>query len=232
MELKKNPHVDVYRMKSIFFNIGLVISISMVYAIFQYKVYDNGSMVDLGVVDERMEEVMDIPLTTQAPPPPPKVQLPEIVEVPDEELIVDELDLELDLEMNENTSIEPGIYQEPILDEPEEEKADEIFSVVEVQAEPVGGVAAFYEYVASQLKDNYPPKAEEMNIQGIVYIQFVVEKDGSITDVQAVKGIGGGCDELAVKVVKNSPKWNPGRQRGKAVRSRKVVPIRFKLVMR
>ncbi|PTB93281.1 energy transducer TonB, partial [Marivirga lumbricoides] len=82
------------------------------------------------------------------------------------------------------------------------------------------------------LKDNYPHQAEEMNIQGIVYVQFVVEKDGSITDVQAVKGIGGGCDELAIKVVRNSPKWNPGRQRGKAVRSRKVVPIRFKLVMR
>ncbi|GAA5031584.1 protein TonB [Marivirga lumbricoides] len=232
MELKKNPHVDVYRLKSIFFNIGLVISISSVFAIFQFKVYDNTNVVDLGVMDDRLEEVMDIPLTTQPPPPPPKIQLPEIVEVANEELIIEDIDLELDLEMTENTTIEPSVYQEPLLDEPEEEKADEIFSVVEVQAEPVGGVGAFYEYVASQLKDNYPHQAEEMNIQGIVYVQFVVEKDGSITDVQAVKGIGGGCDELAIKVVRNSPKWNPGRQRGKAVRSRKVVPIRFKLVMR
>ncbi|PTB93175.1 energy transducer TonB, partial [Marivirga lumbricoides] len=149
MELKKNPHVDVYRLKSIFFNIGLVISISSVFAIFQFKVYDNTNVVDLGVMDDRLEEVMDIPLTTQPPPPPPKIQLPEIVEVANEELIIEDIDLELDLEMTENTTIEPSVYQEPLLDEPEEEKADEIFSVVEVQAEPVGGVGAFYEYVAS-----------------------------------------------------------------------------------
>lgn len=231
MELKKNPQVDVYRLKNVFFNLGLVVSISMVFIIFQFKVYDDSELVDLGMVNDKIEEIMEIPPTVQPPPPPPMVQLPEIVEVSNEEIVIEEIDLNLDLEMNENTVIQPSVYSEPIFDEPEEEKADEIFSVVEVQAEPVGGVGAFYDYVTSQLKDNYPPQAARMNIQGVVYIQFVVEKDGSITDVQAVKGIGGGCDELAVKVLQNSPKWNPGRQRGKAVRSRKVVPIRFKLVL-
>ncbi len=231
MELKKNPAVDVYRLKNVFFNLGLVISISIVFAVFQFRVYDDGNVVDLGKVHEKLDEIMEIPPTTQPPPPPPLVQLPEIVEISNEEIVLDEIELNLDLEMNENTIIQTSSYQEPIFEEPEEEKADEIFSVVEVQAEPVGGVEAFYRYVGSQLKDNYPPTAERMNIQGIVYIQFVVEKDGSITDVQAVKGIGGGCDELAVMVLQNSPKWNPGRQRGKAVRSRKVVPIRFKLIM-
>lgn len=232
MELKKNPNVDVYRLKGAFFNLGLVISISFVFALFQYKVYDKGQLADLGEVHESTEEVMDIPLTTQPPPPPPKVQLPEIIEVPNEEVIVEEIDLEIDLEMNEHESIEPIIYEEPEFEEPEEEKAEEIFSVVEVQPEPVGGIKAFYEYVASQLKDNYPPTAERMNIQGVVYIQFVIEKDGSITDVQVAKGIGGGCDELAVEVLENSPKWIPGRQRGVPVRTRKIVPIKFMLVMR
>ncbi len=230
MELKKNPQVDVYRLTNLFFNLGLVISISMVFAIFQYKVYDNTEIADLGTVEENIQEVMDIPLTTQPPPPPPAIQLPEIVEVSNEEIIIEDIDLNIDLEMTETTSIKQTDYQEPLMDEPEEEKVDEIFSVVEVQAEPVGGESAFYEYVSSQLKDNYPLQAERMNIQGIVYIQFVIEKDGSITDVQAVKGIGGGCDELAIKVLENSPKWNPGRQRGRAVRSRKIVPIRFKLM--
>jgi protein TonB len=232
MELKKNPQVDVYRMTNLFFNLGLVISLSIVFGIFQYRVYDDAELVDLGVVHDRMEEIMEIPPTTQPPPPPPMAQLPEIVEVANEVLIMEEIELNLDMEMNENTSILQTTYQEPMINEPTEEKADKIFSIVEVQAEPVGGVKAFYEYVSSQLKDNYPSQAQRMNIQGVVYIQFVVEKDGSITDVQAVKGIGGGCDELAIKVLENSPKWNPGKQRGKAVRSRKMVPIRFKLMTR
>ncbi len=69
-----------------------------------------------------------------------------------------------------------------------------------------------------------------MNLDGRVFIEFVVEKDGSLTDVKVVKGIGGGCDEEAVRVISQAPKWRPGKQRGRAVRVRMVMPIMFKLI--
>ena len=71
--------------------------------------------------------------------------------------------------------------------------------------------------------------AKRLDISGRVYVRFVIEKDGSVTDVQVVKGIGGGCDEEAVKVLENSPKWIPGKQRGNNVRVYMTVPILFLL---
>lgn len=104
---------------------------------------------------------------------------------------------------------------------------DEVFAVVENQPAPYEGMEDFLFYVQNNLK--YPDSAKEDGIEGVVYIQFVVAKDGSLTNVKAVKGIGGGCDEEAVRIVKNSPKWKPGTQRGIAVNVRMILPITFKL---
>lgn len=225
MELKKNPGADINKKSTLFLNLGLVISISLVFAAFEYKFYDDGPAMDLGQVNDDMEEIMEIPPTEQPPPPPPKIQLPEIIEIPDEEEIEEDIDIDLDLEMTEDTQIEDLVFEE----DPGEEEVDQIFTIVEQQAEPKGGIQAFYDYVATELSDKYPRTAQRMGIEGVVYVQFVIEKDGSLTDVQSVKGIGGGCDEVAVEVVKNAPKWTPGKQRGRAVRSQRVIPIRFVL---
>ena len=224
MELKKNPKADINKKSTLFLNLGLVISISLVFFAFEYKFYDEGPAMDLGQVNDDMEDIMEIPPTEQPPPPPPKVKLPEIIEIPDEEEIEEDIELDLDMDMTEDDAIEDIVFEEDT-----EEEVDKIFQIVEQQAEPSGGIQAFYDYVFGQLDGNYPRQAQRMTIEGVVYVQFVVEKDGSLTDVVAVKGIGGGCDELAVEVVKNSPKWTPGRQRGRAVRSQRVIPIRFVL---
>ncbi|MEM9671791.1 MAG: TonB family protein [Bacteroidota bacterium] len=105
--------------------------------------------------------------------------------------------------------------------------AGDVFTVVEEQPEFEGGMWAFYRYIASEMK--YPLQARLEGIEGQIDVQFVVEKDGSLTDVQVIKGIGGGCDEEAVRVVQNAPAFNPGKQRGKPVRVRMVMPITFKL---
>ena len=76
---------------------------------------------------------------------------------------------------------------------------------------------------------NYPKQARRMGIEGKVYVQFVVDKDGSVTSVRAVKGIGAGCDEEAERVLKSSPKFKPGKQRGRPVKVRMMMPIIFKL---
>lgn len=108
------------------------------------------------------------------------------------------------------------------------EKQEEIFLIVEEAPEPTNGMKAFYEYIGQNLK--YPREARFSGIQGRVFLQFVVDTDGSLTDIKVLKGIGMGCDEEAVKVLESYPeKWKPGMQRGKAVKTRLSLPIVFKL---
>ena len=223
VEIKKNPKADLTRTTGLFLNIGLVISLLLVILAFENKVYDDGSLVSLNAAGEDFEDLMDIPQTNQPPPPPPKKVQPEIIEVPDEEEIEEEIEIDLDVEMTEETVIEEVVFD----DAPEEEEVDEIFTIVEDQPTPNGGISAFYEYVRKKLK--YPAQARRMGIEGKVFVQFVVDKDGSITEVKAVKGIGAGCDEEAVRVIQGSPKWKPGKQRGRAVKVRMILPITFKL---
>lgn len=223
MEPKKNPDIDLSKKGGLFFNIGLAASLLIVITAFEWRFYDEGNLVDLGQVEDNFEDLMEIPPTEQPPPPPPKVQLPQIIEVPDEEEIEEEIEVELDVEITEETVIEEIVFEEA----PEEEVAEEIFTIVEDQPAPQGGMGAFYQYVAKKLK--YPNQARRMGIEGKVFVQFVVDKDGTITDVQAVKGIGAGCDEEAVRVISSSPKWKPGKQRGRPVKVRMILPITFKL---
>jgi len=223
MELKKKPEVDLTNKTGLFLNIGLVVSLLLTITAFEWKFYDDQNLVDLGQVEDNFEDIMDIPPTEQPPPPPPKVQQPEIIEVPDEEEIEEEIEVDLDVEITEETVVEEVVFDE----EPEEEVAEEVFTIVEDQPAPKGGMAAFYEFVQKQLR--YPNQARRMGIEGKVFVQFVVDKDGTITEVQAVKGIGAGCDEEAVRVINQSPKWTPGKQRGKAVKVRMILPITFKL---
>ncbi len=101
----------------------------------------------------------------------------------------------------------------------------EIFTIVEVQPQYIGGEKALMKYLQDNLV--YPNDARKRNIQGTVFISFVVEPDGSISSVKCLRGIGGGCDEEAMRVVKLMPNWKPGLQRGKPVRVQFNLPIRF-----
>jgi len=104
---------------------------------------------------------------------------------------------------------------------------DEVFTIVEESASPVNGLTEFYAYIAKNL--SYPISARTKGIQGKVFVEFIITKDGSITEVKAVKGIGEGCDEAATTVVASAAKWNPGRVKGAAVNQRMVLPITFML---
>ena len=99
--------------------------------------------------------------------------------------------------------------------------------VVESMPEFPGGEAALYKFLGENIK--YPQMAKESGIQGRVFVTFVVERNGSVTDVRVLRGIGGGCDEEAVRVVQNMPSWTPGKQRGKAVRVQYNLPVKFTL---
>ncbi|MFZ6666337.1 energy transducer TonB [Peijinzhouia sedimentorum] len=225
MESKKHPKADLNKKAGLFFNIGLALSILIVTAAFEWKNYDEGDMLDLGTLDMEMDEILEIPPTEQPPPPPPKVVQPEIVEVPDEEEIEQEIEIELDIEFTEEKVIEQQVFEV----EEEEEEIDEIFDsfALEVQPEPEGGLSAFYDYVSKNMK--YPASARRMGIEGKVFLVFIIDTDGSISNVEVLKGISADCDAEAVRVVSGAPKWKPGKQRGRAVKVRMRLPITFQL---
>lgn len=104
---------------------------------------------------------------------------------------------------------------------------DPVFLVVEVMPEYIGGESAMYEFIGKNIK--YPDEAKKEGIQGRVFLSFVVEKDGQISNVEILRGIGGGCDEEAVRVLKSMPNWTPGQQRGVPVRVQYRMPIKFTL---
>lgn len=107
---------------------------------------------------------------------------------------------------------------------------EEIYDVPQKQAQfPNNDMEGFYQYLSENIQ--YPKMAKQANIQGKVYIQFVVEKDGSISNVKVLRGIGANCDEEAIRVIKNMPNWIPGEHDGELIRSRMILPIKFELTI-
>lgn len=225
--VKKYNDVDINKYSGLLGLVGLSISLGAVLVSFEYPSYDDKTLVDLGTLDVAVEEIIDIPQTKmETPPPPPKVTTPTIVEAPDEEKIQDDIKLELPEDFSDEAVIEDVVMEEAA-PEPEEEVEDQIFEIVEESAEPIGGMGAFYGWVGKNLK--YPNQAKRMGIEGKVIVKFVVDKDGSINNVEVVRGLEGGLSEEAVRVVSQAPAWKPGKQRGRAVKQRMIIPISFKL---
>ncbi len=223
MEAKKTEKADLTRKTALFFSIGLLITMVITLTAFTWKDYDE-SLLDLqGKSANVFEEMLEVPPTEQPPPPAPVIQQPQIVEVPDEEEIKEDLNLKFDVEVTEETKVETII----VAPAEEKEDVDQIFSVVEETATPKGGMPAFYKFVSEKIK--YPAQARRMGVEGRVFVEFVVNRDGTIVDVRSIKGIGAGCDEEAVRIVQSAPAWKPGKQRGKPVRQKMVIPIIFKL---
>ena len=122
---------------------------------------------------------------------------------------------------------EKAAVAEPETTVPQQATTDEICDMPEVSPEFVGGMDALYQYLAENIQ--YPEQAKTDGVQGRVMVRFVVEKDGSITDAEVMRGIGGGCDEEALRVVNAMPYWTPGKQNGEAVRTQFTLPVVFKL---
>lgn len=219
MEPKKNPKVDLNKQRGLFFQIGMVLSLGIILTAFNWAQREGGtaSLGDL-VLEEPVE--VEIPPTeqkVQPPPPPPPPQL-EVVE--DEELV--EEDEIMSTEVTQDTKIDIPVI------EPEEGPSEpEIFTIVEEMPTFPGGDQALLEYMAKNTK--YPPLARENGLQGIVVVTFVVDENGKINNVQVLRGIGGGCDEEAIRVVQSMPAWKPGKQRGMPVRVQYNLPFRFTL---
>lgn len=227
MDVKKSKKADLESKKTIFMQIGLVITLAVILFAFEWKSYEKVQAdIQVRKVADITEEI--IPITEQkvevAPPPPQKQVIK--IHIVEDDVDVDE-DLNIDVEADQNTEVEEYVPTKVEVEDEESAEERQIFMVVESMPEFPGGEAALHQYLAENIK--YPQMAKESGIQGRVFVTFVVERDGRVTDVRVMRGIGGGCDEEAIRVVQNMPKWTPGKQRGKPVRVQFNLPVKFTL---
>jgi len=227
IRIKEEKAINTKASEVMFFSFSLCLSLLLVIYGFEWHSAEKSDTVELSQNVSDFNDLIDVPPTKQIQKPPTVNMAPEIIEVADEK-IIENIELNLDIEMSEDTRIEEVIFTPQQVAAIPEERADEIFVIVEDQPLPKGGMQEFYKYVADNLK--YPARASRMGIEGRVFIEFIVEKDGSLTDIKVARGIGGGCDEEAVRVISEAPKWSPGKQRGRPVRVRMIMPIIFKIL--
>lgn len=228
MEIKKSDKANLEKTKALFTLLGLVISLGIVIAAFEWKSYDKQEEeVQLTQVVQEVEEMVIQTRQEETPPPPEE---PAQAETTEFEIVDDDQELqnEFNIETFENTSnSEVFIPKVEIVEEVEEVEEEVIFTVVETSADFPGGTQARMKFLKDNLK--YPQQARETGTQGTVYVTFVVEKDGSLTDVKVLRDIGSGCGEEAMRVIKAMPKWTPAKQRGKTVRMQFNLPVKFTL---
>jgi|TARA_B110000263_G_scaffold194079_1_gene172295 protein TonB len=215
MKSKKNPKINLENKKGMFFQIGLAITLVAILISFEWKSYDksNYNLGDLNL-DDMEEEI--IPITRQeVKPPPPPPPPPEIIEI-----VEDEVEIENEVEIEETDTDEDEIVEI-------EEDDEEFFMVVENMPEFPGGDLGLMKFIQKNVK--YPAIAKEYNITGKVYVSFIVDRKGNVTNVKIVRGVDKNLDAEAFRVVSALPKYKPGRQRGKAVRVMFTIPINFTL---
>ena len=226
MEIKKSKRADIGNEKGTSLMIGLVISLSIMFVALEWtqkdEVDDEVAYTTVSFVPDEMIPIT-LPEKKTVPPPPAAVTKAEIIEIVDDDADVDD-DIMASPEDNQDW-IDPQDYDVMFV-EPEPEP-DEVFMVVEDQPEFPGGTAALLEYLRKNIK--YPAICRENNIQGKVIVTFVVNKDGSIVDIEVIKSVNPSLDKEAIRVISQMPKWKPGSQRGKPVRVKYSVPVNFRL---
>lgn len=224
MNVKKNPKADIEKYRTLFFQFGLVLTLGVVLLAFEWPTRA-GKVTELVASNNLDIEEEIIPVTRQEqntpPPPPPAPQVSEVLNIVDDNVeIEEEYEIE-DAEADQNTQVDFVAKVE------EEEQEAEIFFIVEKMPEFPGGELGLRKWIAEHVK--YPNIARENNIQGKVYVRFAVTESGSVDKVSIARGVDPLLDEEAIRVVKMSPKWSPGEQRGKKVSVWYTVPINFQL---
>ena len=223
MEIKKSEKASLENKKLLFVEIGLIISLLIVYIAFEWTSTEtNTSMLEDNTEILVEEEIISTNMET--PPPPPAA--PKIPVLSDQiDIVDDEIELEDDMFMNLEDDASLGVE---IMDYVEVEEEAIPFQLVEDKPSFQGGDAnQFSKWVNSRLV--YPEIAKENGVQGRVLLQFTVEKDGSVTKVRVLRGVDPSLDKEAVRVVSMSPKWKPGKQRDRAVPVTYTFPVIFQL---
>jgi protein TonB len=228
MEVKKTEKASLGNKRLLFTEIGFVLALLIVYGAFEYSTKDKQTKTLEAEVQAVEEEEM-IPITQETPPPPPEVPdipvLSDNIDIVDDDLQVE--DTFLNLEDDASLGVEIKEYVEVVEEEVIEEEAIP-FQLVEQKPSFMNGDAnTFSKWVNERLQ--YPEIAKENGIQGRVLLQFVVGADGKVSNVKVVRGVDPSLDKEAVRVVQSSPKWEPGKQRDRAVKVTYTFPVIFQL---
>lgn len=226
-EIKKTPKANLEKQKTTSILMGMLMGIAVLFFAFEWssqtKKLDESIIVSDIIAEEEIE-ITRQESTPPPPPPPPAPETPEIIQVVEEEV---ETRIKIDMEDTQDR-VQVETYVAPPPPKPkQEEVTQEIFVVVEDAPQFPGGESALMKYLNENIR--YPIVAQENGIQGRVTCQFVVERDGSISDVQVVRGQDPSLDREAVRVIQSMPKWKPGKQRGVPVRVRYTLPVLFRL---
>ncbi|MCU4176702.1 energy transducer TonB [Carboxylicivirga sp. N1Y90] len=225
MEVKKSKKADLENKRSLFFQMGLIITLGVVFVAFEWSTTKVDGKGQFWVEEEVVEEEAP-PITVQdeikPPPPPPPPVVSDILEIVDNDV---ELDEELEIEDSESDEdFEVDLSQ---LEE-EEESGDPLpFYVLEDKPVFPGGDAALLKYVNQNVR--YPVICQENGVQGMVTVSFVIDEKGKVTNVKSLRSPDPNLEREAVRVVKTLPDWKPGKQRGRPVKVSFMVPVRFVL---
>ena len=226
MEIKKTKKADLENKRGLFLEMGLVLTLAIVFFAFEWRTDSNEADVldvveELLVIDELVPITRPEPLTP--PPPPPAPILADVLIIVDNEEDFDEV---LDIEDSEAQVDET--YRVNVIDDGEPEKDEQqIFVIVEDMPEFPGGELALLKWIAKSVK--YPTLAQENGVAGRVHLNFVINETGGIDNIIVTRGVDPYLDREAVRVIKQMPKWKPGKQRGKAVKVSFSLPINFQL---
>ncbi|MBQ6667987.1 MAG: energy transducer TonB [Bacteroidales bacterium] len=226
MESKKTKKADLEWKKPVFFEIGLCAALALTLMAFEYigPREKESEIFQIQATAETEEMIINTKREELPPPPPPAAAVPSTVI----EIVDNNIELENDAEFETETDQDDATGQYEVEEQiVEEVKEEPIFTVVEKEPAFPGGYEALYEFIGKNTV--YPPRAKEAGIEGTVMVEFVVEPNGKLSHVTAIRKVAPALDEEAVRVVKMLPAWSPGEQRGKPVRSRFRIPINFQL---
>lgn len=227
METKKTKKADLERWKPMSLLMGLTVAVAFLFVCFEWGAVETKAYAASS--DGGIEWVEEIPITmpepTPPPPPPPAPLVADLITVVENTLETPDTPILTTEDTPDNP--QGHIYAPPAAVEEEVADADEVFVLVEQMPKFPGGDPALLRFINQSIK--YPVIAQENGIQGRVVCSFVVNRDGSVVDVEVVRGVDPSIDKEAMRVVGSMPKWEPGSQRGKPVRVRFTVPITFRL---
>lgn len=217
MFVRKMPEQDLQNYYAIHFELGLIIVLTLfiLAARIQFRANADFEIVQMEQEEVEMEEIV-MTRQIETPPPPPRPPVP--VPVPDHTIIEDvEIFIDAEFDLGSPLQMPPRPVQEE-----EAQPEEDFFIVVEQMPELVGGLAALQQQI------RYPEMARRAGIQGLVVVQFIVNERGETESHIILRGIGGGCDEEALRVVRNA-RFSPGLQRGRPVRVQYHLPVMFRL---
>ena len=227
MEIKKSPKADLEGKRSTWLLIGYVFVLAVTFIAFEWSERDKKVATDTGIAQVDFEEEI-IPITEQeepkqAPPPPEAPKVEEVLKIVENDANVQESTIQA----TDDTKQAIEVKYTPVEVVEEEPEEEQIFQVVEDMPEFPGGQIELMKFLQKNIK--YPTISQENGVQGRVIVQFVVNRDGSIVDTQVMRGVDPYLDKEALRVVSTMPKWKPGKQRGKPVRTRFTLPVQFRL---